>query len=375
MGVLSDTEADFKRNLSCLDSIVQMLSSIPEVSELFEEQSFKTGNRITDVCDEIHRVLKLNTDTADLRAVLGFQSQDADMLFSRQQNFEVVFFRDVHAAVRAELAESSLAVRNIWNKFTSGRFNFVEISERNTDSVGRFLDKTYSPEMLPDIMMVKIIYKPSSTKEFKLRSENRIQLKNGDIYRLTCIIDKDRSIGTYSTTKSHDGAWARDVKGRLRYFAEEDVKTYKNYAYIYVKQVFLSFKEEVKVKGEKMKNEHFCRVPGCPDDLGFPTEEILQDHVKQEHKRCSTCGKQFLLSSLHKEHILTCRLKSSPTRVKSEKKRRRPTDPDSGVESIVDEDVKITPFFKPKRKWMRAFAEDSMFQDDSDHKQWRLWLD
>ena len=98
MGVLPDNEDEgaFLRNLTCLNSIVQMLHSIPEVAELFEEQSFKSNNRITDICDEIHRMLKLNSDAADLRVALGSQSgDDPEMLFAKQQNFEVVFYRYV----------------------------------------------------------------------------------------------------------------------------------------------------------------------------------------------------------------------------------------------------------------------------------------
>ena len=73
MGVLPDNEDEgaFQKNLTCLNSIVHMLHSIPEVAELFEEQSFKSDIHITDICDEIHRMLKLNTDAADLRVALG----------------------------------------------------------------------------------------------------------------------------------------------------------------------------------------------------------------------------------------------------------------------------------------------------------------
>ena len=154
MGVLPDTEAegDFQRNLTCLNSIVHMLNSITEVAEVFEEQSYKSENRISDICDEIHRVLKLNTDAADLRVILGSQStEDPDMLFANQQNYEVVFFRYVYEAVRAELKESSQEIRKVWDKFTSGRLgiNFVEISERSTDSVGQYLNKILCFDMSP----------------------------------------------------------------------------------------------------------------------------------------------------------------------------------------------------------------------------------
>ena len=370
MGVLPETEAegDFQRNLTCLNSIVHMLNSIPEVAEVFEDQSYKSENRITDICDEIHRVLKLNTDAADLRVALGSQSaEDPDMLFAKQQNYEVVFFRYVYEAVRAELKESSQEIRKVWDKFTSGRLNinFVEISERSTDSVGQYLNKKFTPEMLPDFLLLKIVRKASSTNELKLSSENRIQMKNGDLYRLTCIIDKNRRLGTYSTTQSYDGAWSREVKGRRRYFAEADVKTESNYAYLYVKQKpSMVLKKELKVKVEvdRMKNKHFCRVNGCPEDLGFPTEMLLQDHMNQEHQSCPICGKQFLLRILHKEHVIHCH----PIKIKTERKRsRRPTDPDSGVESLMDEDC---PTFKPKQKWLEKFVEETKVNNDAEEK-------
>ena len=372
MGVLPDTEDEgaFQRNLSCLNSIVHMLNSIPEVAEVFEEQSYKSENRITDICDEIHRVLKLNTDAADLRVALGSQSaEDPYMLFAKQQNYEVVFFRYIYDAVRAELNESSQEIKEVWNKFTSGRLdiNFIEISERSTDSVGQFLNKKFIPEMLPDFLLLKIVRKASSTNELKLRSENRIQMKNGDVYKLTCIIDKNRRLGTYYTTESHDGAWSREVDGRRRYFAEADVKTERNYAYLYVKQKpVMVFKEELKVKIERMKNKHFCRVQGCPEDLGFATERLLQDHMNQEHQSCLNCGQQFLLRSLHKEHIIHCRPRTKKSEIKPERKRsRRPTDPDSGVESLMDDDF---PAFKPKRKWLDKFMEEPQVNNDADEK-------
>ena len=370
MGVLPDNEDEgaFLRNLTCLNSIVHMLHSIPEIAELFEEQSFKSDICITDICDEIHRMLKLNTDAADLRVALGSQSgEDPEMLFAKQQNFEVVFYRYVHEAVKAELSKSSQEIRKIWDKFTSG-MNFIEISERSTDSVGEFLNKKYTPEMLPDFLLLKIVRKISSTNELKLRSENRIQMKNGDVYKLTCIIDKNRRLGTYSTTESHDGAWSRMVKERRRYFAEAEVKTERNYAYLYVKQkpaMVLKDELPVKVKVERIKNEHICKVPGCPDDLGFPTEEVLQDHIKQEHQSCPNCGKQFLLRSLHKEHVIHCHSRIKTEKCKPERKRsRRPTDPDSGVESLI-EDIEA---LKPKRKWIEKFVEETKITIDADKK-------
>ena len=374
MGVLPDNEDEgaFQRNLTCLNSIVQMLHSIPEVVEVFEEQSFKSDISITDVCDEIHRVLKLNSDAADLRVALGSQSgEDPYMLFAKQQNFEVVFYRYVYEAVRSELNESSTEIRKVWDKFTSGKLgiNFIEISERSTDSVGEFLNKKYTPEMLPDFLFLKIVRKISSTNELKLRSENRIQMKNGDVYRLTCIIDKNR-LGTYSTTESHDGAWSRVVEKRRRYFAEADVKTERNYAYLYVKQKpAMVLKDELTVKVERIKNEYICRVPGCPDDLGFPTKEVLQDHMKQEHQSCPSCGKQFLLRSLHKEHVIHCHSRIKTAECKPERKRSRwPTDPDSGVESLI-EDIEA---FKPKRKWIEKFVEETKITNDANQKHCKM---
>ena len=359
MGVLPDTEAEgaFQRNLTCLNSIVKMLSSIPEVAEVFEEQTFTSENRITDICDEIHRMLKLNTDAADLRIALGSQSEnDPSMLFAKQQNFEVVFFRYVYELVRAELTESSQEIKEVWNKFTSGSLdiNFVEISERSTDTVGQFLNRKYTSEMLPDYLLLKIVRKASSTNELNIRSENRIQMENGDTYKLTCIIDKNRKLSTYSTIETNDGAWSREVNGRRRYYAEAEVKTEKNYAYLYVKQKPAFFiKEELKVEVKRMKNKHFCRVQGCPEDLGFPSEELLQDHILQEHQSCPSCGQQFLLRILHKEHIIQCLSQSNVAKSKPMRKRcRRPTDPDSGVESLIDEDF---PAFKPKRLWLEKY--------------------
>ena len=95
----------FEWNTSCINSILQMLRSIPEIADMIYSQSYKSSNQpgvITEICDEIHNIFQTEgvVDTVDLRAVLGYYSSNPQMFFSDHQNLEVVLFREFLPAVK-----------------------------------------------------------------------------------------------------------------------------------------------------------------------------------------------------------------------------------------------------------------------------------
>merc|ERR1712227_653020 len=66
----------------------------------------------------------------------------------------------------------------------------------------------------------------------------------------------------------------------------------------------------------------FCKIPGCPTELGFHDEKSLQNHIFTDHQTCSVCGEEFFYQFMYKEHLNYC---------------KNPTD-DSGHESMNDEE-------------------------------------
>ena len=106
--LLEDTDTTpFESNLSCLNSILQMLRSIPEVNELFTNETFRADGAVTEICDEIHRIFAFGgvASASDFRAILGSHASNsfnAKMLFAKHQNLEVVFFREVLETIRSD---------------------------------------------------------------------------------------------------------------------------------------------------------------------------------------------------------------------------------------------------------------------------------
>ena len=146
--LLEDIDKDttpFESNLSCLNSILQMLRSIPEINEMFTNETFRADGAVTEICDEIHRIFAFGgvASASDLRAILGFHASNsfnAKMLFAKHQNLEVVLFREVLETIRSELEMSDKKVIQTWDKFFEGELNFLEI-DKNQVSVEEFLNK------------------------------------------------------------------------------------------------------------------------------------------------------------------------------------------------------------------------------------------
>merc|ERR1712107_534636 len=60
----------FEWNTSCVNSILQMLKSIPEIAEMISSQTYKLSNHtgaITEICDEIYNIFQAEgvVDTVD----------------------------------------------------------------------------------------------------------------------------------------------------------------------------------------------------------------------------------------------------------------------------------------------------------------------
>ena len=369
--LLEDIDKDttpFESNLSCLNSILQMLRSIPEINEMFTNETFRADGAVTEICDEIHRIFAFGgvASASDLRAILGFHASNsfnAKMLFAKHQNLEVVFFREVLEVIRSELQMSDKKVIQTWDKFFGGELNFLEI-DKNQVSVEEFLNKKCKT-LLPDFLVIRTSCESSPSYTFTFcYPESRVTLENGDTYTLTCIVDKDRLTGKYSSAVVVDGAWVRQKGMKLECCSKDEVKTMKNYLYLYVKE---HDDKRFKIGGAKfpLKKEYYCTVPGCPEDLGFVDEESLEDHYCKEHKTCPNCKEQFLLNYLYVDHISYCQVPI----VKKERKRRFTKDSDSGLESLRDHE-EDAPFMKdeelikveakkPKTEWKIRFNKDS----------------
>ena len=371
---------------------------------MFTNETFRADGAVTEICDEIHRIFAFGgvASASDLRAILGghaSNSFNAKMLFAKHQNLEVVLFREVLEIIRSELQMGDKKVIQTWDKFFGGELNYLEIDKKQ-DSVEEFLNKK-SKTLLPDFLVIRTSCEssPSYSSAF-CYPESQVTLDNGDSYTLTCIVDKDRLTGKYSTAMVVDCAWVRQKGMKFEYCSKDEVKTMKNYLYLYVKdfdkkrfkigvakfplmkvyddkrfkteEAEVSLKKEYDVKRFKievakspLKKKYYCRVPGCPEDLGFVDGESLEDHHNKEHKTCPICKEQFLLNYLFVDHISYCQVPI----VKKERKRRFTKDSDSGLESLRDheedesfikaeEPIKVE-VKKPKTEWEIRFNKDS----------------
>jgi len=320
----------FEWNTSCVNSILQMLKSIPEIAEMISSQTYKLSNHtgaITEICDEIYNIFQTEgvVDTVDLRAVLGYYSTNPQMFYSDHQNLEVVFFREFWAAVKSELIYSDASVIDTWNKFTSGDVNFLELPSagnkmNSLKTITDVFNQEFSEIKLPEYLFVKVpesLQRNCDDMPPRFYPENQMMLQNGDAFTLTCIVSKDLTTGQYSTAITEDNSWTVQRGSAINFASKDDVKTSKNYAYLYVK------KEINAVKWRK-NQRFFCKIPGCPMELGFKDEESLQSHIFTEHKKCLVCGEEFFFQFMYKEHLNYC---------------KNPAD-DSGHESMNDEEEK-----------------------------------
>lgn len=305
-----------------------MLRSIPEIADMIYSQSYKSSNQagvITEICDEIHNIFKTEgvVDTVDLRAVLGYYSSNPQMFFSDHQNLEVVFFREFLPAVKSELIYSDATAVDAWGKFTSGDFNFLELpsavnKKKTLKTVADVINQEFNKIKLPKFLLVKVpesLLRNCDDMPPRYYPENRMKLQTGDVFTLTCIVNKDLTTGQYSTAITEDNSWIVQRGSGVNFASKDEVKTSKNYAYLYVKK-------EIHTLKWRKNQKYFCKIPGCPTELGFQDEKSLQNHIFTDHRTCSVCGEEFFYQFMYKEHLNYC---------------KNPAD-DSGHESMLDEE-------------------------------------
>ena len=318
-GIVDPKTAGQDMNISCINSILQMINSIPEVSNLFIQQKYQVKGVVAEVCDEIHKIFTTVglADATTLREQLAAYAADTNWsLFYKQfQNLELVFFREFYEMIATELLYCSAAVRQTWARFTANgnNFNFIDIEEGyrkdQCSKVSSYLEKKFSPETqrFPDYMMIKTPLTSQGTKP-PLFPESVLNLWGSERYQLTCVIDKDRLTGRYAAAVVHNGAWVKQARDKLQLevLTGSEVKTGKNYLYLYRRSSCASLLDLVEPRfvlvQELVHNNHLCPVPGCPTDRKFTCQRMLDLHVSKEHKKCATCNKQFLMEWLFKVH-------------------------------------------------------------------------
>ena len=58
--------------------------------------------------------------------------------------------------------------------------------------------------------------------------ENKMMLQNGDVFMLTCIVNKDLTTSQYSTAITEDNSWIVQRGSSVNFASKEEVKTSKN---------------------------------------------------------------------------------------------------------------------------------------------------
>ena len=301
---MSDSDS---ANISCVTAALQMLISIPEVMRMFSHRHYRRGhNGCTEISDEISRYINGESATVeDLIFILRAYSDDAAMGAVHFPSLEIIFFRVLHECVASELRFADDHAREVWGNFTEGPYNFLELRGEQGKDLADILE-SQSSVTLPEYLVIRI-YHPTVGYSFP---NQEIHLSNGEIYQLHCIVDKDSTTGRYRSSLVKNQCW-RMIDDRSDQAASRaEVKTRRNYLYLYVRAEAYS-----------------CRVAGCPVEESFGSQASLDLHHQTDHPTCSWCHKSFLLRCLYREHLHSC---------KKAAQRRRFCSADSGNGSMAE---------------------------------------
>ena len=311
-----------ERNLSCINAILQIVKSFPEINKMFQTKSYKRGcEDDMPICDEISGLFRAKKkeegSAAYLRMLIRRCTAEQFSCFGEQQDF-AIFFRIFFDVVKSELDASNKRSKDLWQKFIRnyslscincerlkiGRTTeFLSVSalegskttvtrlincfkidpEENQDKecilchVNKSSKGRNSYVHLPDFLLVKIS-RTESTSGSIVFPENTMKLLNGDTYKLRCIVDLDPLTGQYVTSVVDDNTWVRCDGTDHTPACKEEVKTEDNLIFLYVKQT---------VSSDKYK----CSAAGCPlERKKLESRKELRSHKKREHPRCEGCN-------------------------------------------------------------------------------------
>ena len=285
---------------SCLTAALQMLISIPKVMWMFLHHHYRSGNpHTTEISEEISRYIKGESNVKDILFIMRAYSVDGP-LSSAHLPSTLIFFRVLHEYVSSEIKYADDHVRELWGKFTEGTFNFLELRGEKGKKLKNILETQISGE-LPEYLVIRIYHPPSGGPD------QEIQLSNGKIYQLNCIVDKDSSTGRYYSSVVKNNCWR--LKDERSSASKNEVQTRSNYIYLYIRAW-----------------PYHCQVDGCPSEEKFDKAE-LDLHHQTEHPTCSFCKQKFLLGCLYREHLDGCRKAAD---------RKRYCSADSGNGSIAE---------------------------------------
>ena len=274
---------------------------------MFSHHQYLAGNPgIAEISDEISRCINgESASVQDLLFILRVYSSESAMSSAHLPSLEIFFFRVLHECVTSEIKNADDQVKKLWGKFTEGTFNFLELRGEQGKTMKDILD-TKSSEKLPEYLVIRI-YHPTVGYSFP---DQEIILSNGDIYQLHCIVDKDSSTGRYRSSVVKNKCWRMIDDMSEQPASKEEVKTRRNYLYLYVRA-----------------QSYHCQVGGCPVDMKFGDQERLDLHHQTEHPTCSWCNKNFLVGCQYREHLVSC---------KKAAERRRKCSTDSGNVSMAE---------------------------------------
>merc|ERR1711874_67127 len=320
-----------ERNLGCVNAILQMLKSVPEIEKMFQSKSYSVGcNKDMPICEEISELFRAGKNeersAAYLRMLIRKNTAEVFPCFGEEQDL-FVFFRIIHQAVRKELRNSNKESVKSWNKFRRSsslscqHCGGEEISEDpevmslspvegsntlisrlinklqkegNDKELCRLCDDTRTKNditKLPDHLLVRVT-RTKATRDSVIFPENQMKLLNEESYTLRSIVDEDDVSGQYTCAVISNNTWVICDGTEITPASKDDVKTRNNILLLYEK-----------IQGAK--EEYQCPMPGCPLDKTLQSENALRRHVKLEHPKCQVCGKTFLMNCLYREHMQT----------------------------------------------------------------------
>ena len=110
-----------ERNLSCINSILQILKSVPEINKMFQNKSYKAEcEDDMPICDEISGLFraekKEESSAAYLRMLIRRHTAEHFSCFGEKQDF-AIFFRILYDLVKKELDPSNKKSKDLWQKF------------------------------------------------------------------------------------------------------------------------------------------------------------------------------------------------------------------------------------------------------------------
>jgi len=363
-----------ERNLSCINAILQMLKSIPEIENIFATQSYKTGCKDNmPICDEISGLFRAkNTEeitAAYLRMLIRKSTVEAFQCFGEQQDL-FILFKIISEAVQKELNYSNTQSKNSWEKFIRSQSSSCSNCERkkncerkglekpqiltvsllegtnttvsrlvnsfkiqeddNEDRLCRFCDvkKTKNKvDQFPDYLLVKLL-RTASTSNSIVFPENKMKLLNGETFQLRCIVNHDDLTGHYTTAVIDTNCWVTCDGTEHALASKEDVKVRHNIGFLYVKITVSS-------------DPYQCSMAGCPLDKKLESNQELKRHITIEHPKCNYCKETFLVNCLYKEHLRgkdKCQFakRQKLKKVTSNHVLKGESSKDSGLESISD---------------------------------------